>query len=370
MQHKFHGIFVQLIRRSVFVQALLFLLVAMGALVQPAAASNASLTGIPKYAAVLMDPATGEILYARNPDEERHPASITKVMTLFLTFEALEAGDIKLTDRVHFSAHARNQAPSKLGIGKKQTISVSQAIQALATKSANDVAVALAEHLAGSEKKFTKRMNERARQLGMMNTNFENASGLPNPRHHSTARDIAILSQAMLKQYPQFYSYFQQQQFTWGGRVMPNHNKLLGRSPGVDGIKTGYTAAAGFTLAASAVRDGKRLIAVVLGAPTSASRDRNVEALLDAGYGMIADRRQGRVLSVAARVDAGDDLPPAILQQQPQFEMWRVLAEQGSEDSVTGAGVAQERAGIVRTASQNGGKLSQSLSGARTIRVP
>lgn len=337
----------------------------------PAAfASNASLMGVPKYAAVLMDPATGEILYARNPDDQRHPASITKVMTLFLTFEALESGDIKLTDRVHFSRHARNQAPSKLGVGKNQTISVSQAIQALATKSANDVAAALAEHLAGSERAFTQKMNARARELGMTHSNFVNASGLPNSRHYSTARDIAILSQAMLKQYPQFYSYFQQQQFTWGGRVMPNHNKLLGRSPGVDGIKTGYTVASGFTLAASAVRDGKRLIAVVLGAPTSASRDRNVEALLDAGYGLLAERRQGRVISVAARVDAGEDLPPAMAQAQPTFEMWRVLAEQGSEDSVTGAGTQEERTGIVRTTSQNGGKLSSGISGARTVRVP
>ena len=348
----------------------LALLVALLTFASSAFASNASLMSVPKYAAVLMDPATGEVLYARNPDEQRHPASITKVMTLFLTFEALESGDIKLTDRLHFSRFARNQAPSKLGVGKKQTISISQAIQALATKSANDVAVALAEHLAGTEKDFAKKMNARARELGMTHTHFENASGLPNARHYSSARDIALLSQAMLKQYPQFYSYFQQQQFTYAGRVMPNHNKLLGRSQGVDGIKTGYTVASGFTLAASAVRDGKRLIAVVLGAPTSASRDRNVEALLDAGYGVLADRKQGRVVSVAARVDAGEDLPPVLLAQQPAFEMWRVLAEQGSEDSVTGAGEPQERAGIVRTTSKNGGKLNSNISGARTVRVP
>ncbi len=287
---------------------------------------NVSLTGNPKYAAVLLDPQTGEVLYAHNPDEPRHPASITKVMTLFLTFEEIQAGRLQLTDRLSFSPYARGQAPSKLGIGARQTISIDEAIQALATKSANDVAVALAERIGGTESRFAQRMTERAQALGMKSSNFVNASGLPNPAHSTTARDIATLSQAMLQRFPQFYSYFQQQQFTWAGRVMPNHNKLLGRTPGVDGIKTGYTVASGFTLAAAANRDGKRLIAVVLGAPTSFSRDNNVEALLNAGYDVLAERREGRWLgSVAARVD---------VREQP-LDLWRMLADQGNDDSVT-----------------------------------
>ncbi len=288
--------------------------------------TSVSLVANPKYAALLLDPQSGEVLYAHNPDEPRHPASITKVMTLFLAFEEIQAGRMKLTDRLTFSPYARGQAPSKLGLAPKQTISIDEAIQALATKSANDVAVALAERIGGTESGFARRMNERALALGMKSTNFVNASGLPNPAHSTTARDIATLSQAMLQRFPQFYSYFQKQEFTWAGRVMPNHNKLLSRTPGVDGIKTGYTIASGFTLAAAANRNGKRLIAVVLGAPTSLSRDNNVEALLNAGYDVLAERREGRWLgSVAARVD---------VRAQP-LDLWRTMADEGGDDSVT-----------------------------------
>ncbi len=273
------------------------------------AANSASLTAIPKYAAILIDPQSGEVLYAHQADAARHPASITKVMTLFILFEEIRAGRVKMSDRISFSYTARSQAPSRLGVGPNQTLSVDEAIQALVTKSANDVAYAVAEHISGTEAKFAERMNKRAAELGMKSSHFANASGLPNSAHRSSARDIATLSRAMLSQFPNFYTYFRQRQFTWGGRVMPNHNKLLGNALGVDGIKTGYTALSGFTLAAAASHNGKRLIAVVLGAPTSIARNNNVEALLRAGYAMLEERQAGRKgESVSARLDATDDI--------------------------------------------------------------
>lgn len=278
----------------------------------PAQTPTVSLTAIPKYAAILIDPGTGEVLYSHHPDEARHPASITKVLTLLILFEEVRAGKIRLSDRLSFSLKARSQAPSRLGVGPHDTISMDEAIQALVTKSANDVAVAVAEHIAGTEEKFVARMNRRAFELGMKSSYFANPSGLPNPGHRSTARDIATLSRTMLKEFPGFYTYFRQREFSWGGRVMANHNHLLGTVLGVDGIKTGYTAASGFTLAAAANRNGKRLIAVVLGAPTSAARNRNVTALLEAGYAVLDDRRQGRRSdSVAMRVDVAAASQPS-----------------------------------------------------------
>lgn len=292
----------------------------------------ASLASLPKYAAVLMDPQTGEILYARNPDAARHPASITKVMTMYIAFEEIEAGRLRMTEPLTFSQHARSQPPSKLGIREGQTITIEQALNALATKSANDVAVALAERISGSEVHFAQRMNERARAIGMNATNFANASGLPNPAHRTTARDIATLSYAMLQRYPGYYDIFRRQQFEFGGRVMPNHNKLLGRTPGVDGIKTGYTAASGYTLAASARRGDRRLIAVVLGAPTGRARDDNVEALLNAGFDVLDGRRFGRQDTVAALVDT---------RVQP-LDLWdNLMVANGDADVTTRGGAVR-----------------------------
>lgn len=291
--------------------------------VQPAAA--VSLLKVPKYAAILVDADSGEILYARNPDEARHPASITKVMTLYLTFEAIENNELKLTDRVYFSANAAAQPPSKLGIARGGSISVEQAIRALTTKSANDVAVALAERIDGSEVVFARAMTEKARDLGMKSTAFFNASGLPNAAHHTTARDLATLSKALIRNFPAYYGYFSEQQYSFEGRVLPNHNKLLGRMVGLDGIKTGYTGAAGYTLAASAVRDGKRLIAIVLGAPSSKARNDNIEALLEAGYTVFKKRRLGEEMTVAASMM---ELPQGI-------DLMQAIIEQGSSDDVS-----------------------------------
>jgi D-alanyl-D-alanine carboxypeptidase len=252
-----------------------------------------------KYAAIVVDAKTGEVLYSRRADDARYPASITKVMTLYLTFEALSAGKMDLDDRVLFSPRAAAQSPTKLGVSAGQTISVSEAMQALAIKSANDVAVAMAEKLGGTESRFAALMTLRAKELGMTNTNFENASGLPNSRQISTARDIAILSRAVMRDYPQYYKLFSQTHMTFRGQTMRNHNGLLHRMYGVDGLKTGFTNASGFNLAVSAVRDNRRLIAVVLGGPTTRARDENAESLLLTGFDVARRRDLGEKITVA-----------------------------------------------------------------------
>lgn len=289
-----------------------------------APAAALSLFEQPKYAAILVDTATGEVLYSRQADTERYPASITKVMTLYIVFEQLAAGKLKLTDQVVMSRHAAAQAPSKLGLPAGRSLTVDQAIRSLATKSANDVAVALAEHVSGSSTRFGELMTTRARQLGMRNSHFVNPHGLPDTRQITTARDISILSMAMIRDFPQYYSYFEQQQFTFGDQVLRNHNHLLRTMPGVDGIKTGYTRAAGFTLAASAVRDNRRLVAVVLGGPSRMARDSNVESLLDAGFNVMGARQQGKHLQVADLLAEPGDLNDAVLM---------TLVEQGSGDT-------------------------------------
>jgi D-alanyl-D-alanine carboxypeptidase (penicillin-binding protein 5/6) len=252
-----------------------------------------------KYAAIVVDAKTGEVLYAKRADAPRYPASITKVMTLYLTFEALSAGKLRLDDRVLISPRAAAQSPTKLGVPAGQTISVSEAMQALSIKSANDVAVAMAEKLGGTESRFAALMTLRAKELGMENTNFANASGLPDSRQLSTARDIAILSRAVMRDYPQYYKLFSQREMTFRGQTMRNHNGLLHRMYGVDGLKTGFTNASGFNLAVSAVRDNRRLIAVVLGGPTTRSRDDNAQDLLLTGFDVIKRRDLGEKITIA-----------------------------------------------------------------------
>jgi D-alanyl-D-alanine carboxypeptidase (penicillin-binding protein 5/6) len=295
---------------------------AAGLLALPAAPALAvSLFEQPRYAAFVADADTGEVLYSRQADTQRFPASITKVMTLYMVFERLAAGTLRLDDKVVMSRNAASQRPSKLGLKPGESLTVDQAIRSLATKSANDVSVALAEHIAGSEAEFARLMTLRARALGMRNSRWVNPNGLPDPRQVTTARDIFLLSQATIRHFPQYYSYYQQQQFVFGSRVMPNHNHLLRTMPGVDGIKTGFTNAAGFTLAASAVRDGRRLIAVVLGGPTRVARDSNVESLLSAGFAVLAARNRGDQVQVADLLAEPGDLNDRMLQQ---------LVEQGS----------------------------------------
>lgn len=227
----------------------------------------------PPFAAMVVDAKTGRTLHAQNEDAPRHPASVTKVMTLYLVFEQLERGHITLQTPLRVSENASRQAPSKLGLRPGSTIDVEDAIGALVTKSANDVAVVVAENLGGSEEAFAERMTRKARALGMTRTVYRNASGLPNPQQITTARDLTILARAIQERFPRYYGYFQRRTFTYAGQSHRNHNKLLGRVEGVDGIKTGFTQASGFNLMTSARDDERHIVAVVLGGRSGASRD-------------------------------------------------------------------------------------------------
>jgi D-alanyl-D-alanine carboxypeptidase (penicillin-binding protein 5/6) len=272
-------------------------------------------TSQPKYASIVVDAKTGEVLYEQSPDQHRYPASITKVMTMYLAFEALSEGKLSYDDRLVVSPHAAAQAPSKVGIRQGGTISVRDAMNAIAVKSANDMAVALAEKLGGTEGHFADMMTAKAKSLGMQNTQYVNASGLPDTRQLSSARDISILSRAVIRDYPQYYSLFNTRQFTWNGQVTKNHNHLLGAMPGVDGIKTGFTNASGFNLAASAVRDNRRLIAVVLGGSSTVARDNHVEDLLEAGFTVMKKREMGQVTTLAQNMHEG--LPVGAVDRPP-----------------------------------------------------
>nr|WP_321361180.1 D-alanyl-D-alanine carboxypeptidase family protein [uncultured Hyphomonas sp.] len=237
-----------------------------------------------KYAAIVIDADTQQVLHDRHADEPRYPASLTKVMTLYMLFDALKSGEITLDERMTVSRFAASQAPSNLKLRTGSTIKVRDAIGALVTKSANDVAVVVAERLGGTERRFAQLMTVKGKALGLENTRFVNASGLPDARQLTTARDMAVLAEAMLTDHADYYHYFSTQQFSWGRRTYKNHNNLLGDVDGVDGIKTGYTRASGFNLMASAKRDGHRIIAVMLGGTTARARDRHVESLLEAAF--------------------------------------------------------------------------------------
>lgn len=272
-------------------------------------------TSQPKYASIVVDAKTGEVLYEQNADARRYPASITKIMTMYLTFEALADHRLSFDDRLVISPHAAAQAPSKVGLRPGQTISVRDAMEAIAVLSANDMAVAMAEKLGGTEAHFAELMTAKAKQLGMANTQYVNANGLPDNRQLTTARDIATLSRAVLRDYPQYYAFFSTRQFTYLGRTTRNHNHLLGSMPGVDGIKTGFTNASGFNLAASAIRDDHRLIAVVLGGSSTASRDLHVEDLLDAGFTVIKKRDMGQQTTIAQNLR--EPLPVGAVDRAP-----------------------------------------------------
>ncbi|HSM19231.1 MAG TPA: serine hydrolase, partial [Hyphomicrobiales bacterium] len=244
-----------------------------------------------KYAAIVIDANTDRVLFSRRADSHRYPASLTKRMTLYMLFSEMRAGRITESTKIRFSAHAAGQAPSKLGLKPGQTISARAAALSLVTKSANDVAAAIAEHIGGSESKFARMMTERARALGMKSTTFRNASGLPDSGQRTTARDMARLAAALMHDFPEYYHYFKTRSFAYGGRNYRNHNRLLGRVSGVDGIKTGYTRASGFNLTASARRGSRHLIAVVMGGPSGRSRDNHMTYLLDTLFAKASTER-------------------------------------------------------------------------------
>ena len=243
------------------------------------------------YTAIAIDATNGNILYQRYPDKTMYPASLTKMMTLYMIFEALEAGEIALDTTFRVSARAQARRPSKLGLLEGQSISVEDSIMALMTKSANDVATVVAEGLGrGSEWRFAIAMTERARELGMRNTTFTNASGWHDSDMISTARDMAVLSLRLQSDFPQYYRLFAATRWTYKGKTYKNHNKLLGSVAGVDGLKTGYTNPAGWNLAASALVDGRRVVAVVMGGKTRVWRDRRMKKLIAGAFETAAER--------------------------------------------------------------------------------
>ncbi|WP_248730302.1 serine hydrolase [Vreelandella populi] len=238
----------------------------------------------PRYAAIVLDAGTGEVLHSANADETRYPASLTKMMTLYLVFEAIEQGRLRLDQELPVSAYAASMQPSKLGVRAGERIAVRDAIPALIIRSANDVSVVIAEALGGTESQFAELMTAKARSMGMQKTFFRNANGLPDPLQTSTARDLATLSMQLMNDYPQYYHYFANSNFTWRGQTINGHNRLLRNYPGADGLKTGFIRASGFNVATSAVRDGRRVVAVVMGGFTAQSRDDHMMTLLDRGF--------------------------------------------------------------------------------------
>ncbi|MBS7544996.1 D-alanyl-D-alanine carboxypeptidase family protein [Ancylobacter oerskovii] len=236
------------------------------------------------YADIVIDANTGRVLHEENADSLRHPASLTKVMTLYLLFEQLQAGRLRLDSQLPVSSLASRQSPTKLGLKAGSTISVEDALQGLITRSANDAAVVIAEAVAGDADTFAALMTRRARQLGMSRTTFKNPNGLPDPQQVTTARDLAVLGRAIQERFPRYYEYFSIRSFNYKGVAIRNHNRMFGRLEGVDGIKTGYTNASGFNLLTSVKRDGRYVIGVVLGGGSAASRDTRMAQLVTASF--------------------------------------------------------------------------------------
>lgn len=235
----------------------------------------------PPFSAIVVDAKAGKVLYALDAKESRHPASLTKVMTLYLLFEQLERGALTMDTRIPVSAHAASMAPTKLGLDPGETIAVSDAIKAVVTQSANDMAVAIAEEIGGSEDAFAEMMTRKAHSLGMNDTHFVNASGLPDDEQITTAYDLSILARAIQERFPRYYPFFATRSFYYDGMAMHNHNHLLGRIEGLDGIKTGYTRASGFNLMTNVRRQGRQIVAVVMGGSSAAGRDHIMTNLIE-----------------------------------------------------------------------------------------
>jgi len=251
----------------------------------------------PPYSSIVVDGNSGAVLQATNPDALRHPASLSKVMTLYLLFERLDAGTMKLDSPLSVSQHAADQDPTKLDLKPGQTIRVEDAIKGIVTKSANDAAVAVAENLAGSEEAFARLMTQKAHALGMSHTTYVNASGLPDDEQITTARDQAVLGRAIQERFPNYYKYFSLEAFVYHGHSIRNHDHLLSKVEGVDGIKTGYIRASGFNLLTSVHRDGRYLVAVVMGGPSAGERDARMRELISAHIKEAAVRRTAPLIA-------------------------------------------------------------------------
>jgi D-alanyl-D-alanine carboxypeptidase len=271
----------------------------------------------PAFSSIIVDGNSGATLSANNPDASRHPASLTKIMTLYLLFERLDAGKMKLDTEMDVSEHASEQAPTKLGLRPGQSIAVEDAIKGLVTRSANDAAVVIAEAIAGDEGDFAKLMTRKARALGMTKTVYRNASGLPDDEQVTTARDQATLGRAIQERFPRYYRYFSTTAFNYHGHSIRNHNKLLGNVEGVDGIKTGYTRASGFNLVTSMRRGNRHLVGVVLGGRSGGSRDTIMRGLLSENLEKAATKRTVAAITERNSSDANADVAEADAASRP-----------------------------------------------------
>ncbi|MCB1459997.1 MAG: D-alanyl-D-alanine carboxypeptidase [Nitratireductor sp.] len=318
--------------RCAFSFALIVLVSGLGLLTAPAAANAA------QYSGYVLDAKTGKVLYSHRGDAAAYPASLTKMMTLYMLFEAMDAGKVRKSSRITISARAASMQPSKLGIKAGGSVTAEQAILALVTKSANDVACAVGEFIGGSESNFASMMTRKARQLGMSNTTFKNASGLPNSAQKTTAHDMAILGVALREHFPQYYDYFSTRSFTYGKKRMGNHNRLLGKVRGMDGIKTGYTRASGYNLVSSVERDGRSIVAVVMGGSSGKSRNAQMVAIIDkylpkASKGrdkMLVARKGGVPVVVASAAS----LPVAKLPRKGPLPAYREENDDPSEQRI------------------------------------
>src|SRR4051812_20536769 len=271
----------------------------------------------PQFSSIIVDGNSGATLSSNNPDGIRHPASLTKIMTLYLLFEQLERGKLKLDSELDVSEHASEQAPTKLGLRPGQTIRVEDAIKGLVTRSANDASVVIAEAIAGDEDDFAKLMTRKARALGMSKTVYRNANGLPNDEQVTTARDQATLGRAIQERFPRYYRYFATNVFYYRGQSIRNHNRLLGNVEGVDGIKTGYTRASGFNLVTSMRRGNRHLIGVVLGGRSGGSRDATMRNLLAENLDKGAATRTVAAITERNSGDANVDVAEAEAASRP-----------------------------------------------------
>ena len=297
----------------------------------------------PAFSAIVVDANSGRTLYSADENGLRHPASITKVMTLYLLFEQLDSGAMTLRTQIPISEHAASQEPSKLGLLPGDSISVDDAIKAVVTRSANDIAVAIAEAVGQSESNFADMMTRKAHALGMTNTLYRNASGLPNDEQVTTARDLTILGRSLEERFPRYFRYFSTAQFDFDGEIIGNHNHLLGRIDGVDGIKTGYTRASGFNLLTSVHRDGRSLLAVVMGGRSAAGRDRIMANLIGDHIAEASTAHTATAVADASRAETTEprDVPVAA----PQARARQAVVAEAKFERVSAASRAANAAG-------------------------
>jgi D-alanyl-D-alanine carboxypeptidase len=331
------------------------------------------------YAAIVVDAGNGTVLESVAATARWYPASLTKVMTVYVAFEEIEAGRLTLDEQLTVSAHAAAQPATELGLGTGQKITVKDAILAIILQSANDAAVALAERIGGSEATFAAHMTATAKQLGMSRTVFRNASGLPDPVQVTTARDMAVLAKALLENYPQYYHFFSTTSFTFDGQTFGTINGILSRYEGADGIKTGFTCGSGYNLVASATRDGRRLIGVLLGSHTNFERHSEMSRLLDVGFATELQALDGKVLlaELGAADGEADAAPPT---QLSATECAYGVSATSTEAGLTGSGLgggwalifgaSASKAQAQRMLNRARKQLGPVLAGGRAVIVP